>query len=157
MKKKKVKKESIGTHRSKDSRASRPVVDPGKIPERTRKVLTAYPVRTRSPELRWYSKKDGTVTIKIKKNFGRIVGKLKKVVGGPDFLRIPLDGPGSMIWRNCDGKHNIIEICELVHAEYKEEVEPVLPRIIKFIEHLLKRNMVSLKKADEIDTKGKSS
>jgi hypothetical protein len=135
--------------------ASSPVLDVSKIPEGKRKVLLAYPIRSPSKDLKWYrNKKEGTITIKIRKQFSRTERKLRKVMGGPAFLRIPLDGPGSHIWELCDGEHNVLEITQEVHERFKEEVEPVPQRIIKFLEILLKRNLILFKRQDEMKGKG---
>lgn len=131
---------------------SRPVVDGTDIPEGRRRVLASFPVRNFSPDLRWYKKKkDGLVVIKIRKRLSRFETRLRRMVGGPEFLRVPLDGPGSMIWDLCDGEHDIEDIAKRVHDDFKEEVEPVLPRVIKFVELLLRRNLIVLVKAEDRD------
>jgi len=133
---------------------SRPVVDTSKIPEGKKMVLMAYPIRSPSKDLKWYrNKKDGTIIIKIKKEFSKTEKKLRKVMGGPAFLRVPLDGPGTCIWELCDGEHNVLEITREVHERFKEDVEPVPQRIIKFLEILLRRNLIIFKKAEEVKKK----
>jgi hypothetical protein len=129
--------------------ASRPVIDPNRIPEGRRKVLEAFPIRNPSKDLKW-TKKDGLVVIRIKKMFSRFERRLHKVVGGPEWLRIPLDGPGSRIWELCDGEHTVMDIAFDVHSKFKEEVEPVLKRVLKFLELLLKRNLILLKPGSEV-------
>jgi hypothetical protein len=44
----------------------------------------------------------------------------------------------------CDGKTDILHICINIDANYKEEMEPVLPRVLKFLEMLLKRGLLRL-------------
>ena len=125
---------------------SRPVVDELDIPENKRRVLMAFPVRTRHKDLKWWhGRKDGLVVVSIRKNFSRVERALRKVAGGPEFLRIPLDKPGTRIWELCDGKHTVLDIALIMNEEFREEMEPVLPRVIKFMELLLKRNLISLK------------
>jgi hypothetical protein len=124
---------------------SRDPVDAADLPEGKRRVLLAYPIWTEHKDFKWsHNKKDGLVVIRIKKNFGRFERALRKVAGGPEFLNIPLDVQGSRIWELCDGKHNINEIAKIVYAEFKEDIEPVLPRVVKFLELLLKRNFINL-------------
>jgi hypothetical protein len=125
---------------------SRDPVDVTDLPEGKRRVLLSYPIRTKHKDFKWYrNKTDGLVVIKIKKNFGRFERALRKVAGGPEFLKIPLDEQGTRIWELCDGKHNILQIAKIAYAEFKEDIEPVLPRVVKFLELLLKRNFISLK------------
>ena len=134
----------------KAKRGSRPVVDEADIPEGKRRVLRALPVRTRHEDVSWHhSKKDGLVVIRLKKNFTRFERALRRVAGGPEILRIPLDRPGSRIWELCDGKHTVLDIGRIMNAEFREELEPVLPRVIKFLELLLKRNLIILKRPAE--------
>ena len=134
----KPKKRSLGT--------SRDPVDETDLPEGKRRVLLSYPIRIKHEDLRWYLRKsDGLVVIRIKKNFGRFERALHKIAGGPEFLRVPLDEQGSRIWELCDGKHNVLQIARIMYKEFKEDIEPVLPRVIKFLELLLKRNFIVLK------------
>jgi hypothetical protein len=125
--------------------SSRPIVDASQIPLGKRRVLTSFPVRTEHKDLKWYrNKKDGHYILKMRKNFTRFERSLRRIAGGPEWLRIPLDPPGSRIWELCDGKHTIVEIAKIMQKEFKEELEPVLPRVIKFLEMLLKRNLIEL-------------
>jgi hypothetical protein len=49
----------------------------------------------------------------------------------------------------CDGEHTIKDICEEMDRKYKEEMEPVVRRVGKFIEMLLKLNLVTLRGVEE--------
>jgi len=129
---------------------SRDPVDETDLPEGKRRLLLAYPIKVKHEDLKWYrTKQDGLVVIKIKKNFGRFEKALHKVAGGPEHLRIPLDEQGTRIWELCDGRHNIIQIAQIMYSEFKEDIEPVLPRVVKFLELLLKRNFIRLKAIKE--------
>jgi hypothetical protein len=46
----------------------------------------------------------------------------------------------------CDGKHTIEYICTELDEQYREEIEPVLDRVWKFLESLLKQNLVYISK-----------
>ncbi len=130
---------------------SRDPVDVTDLPEGKRRVLLSYPIRTKHEDFKWYrNKTEGLVVIRIKKNFGRFERALRKVAGGPEFLRIPLDKQGTRIWELCDGKHNILHIAKIMYAEFKEDIEPVLPRVVKFLELLLKRNFIILKAPESL-------
>ena len=134
---------------------SRPVIDMTGVPEGKRRVLMAQPTRTRHKDLRWkHDGKDGLVVIRIRKNFSRFERALRKVAGGPVWLRFPLDRPGSRIWELCDGKRTVLEIAHVMNEEFKEEMEPVLPRVIKFMELLLKRNLIILRRPEGPNKEG---
>lgn len=118
---------------------------PKDLDPNTKKVMSAYPVR--SP-VKWRME-DGRAVIIYKKSLGNVEKKIKKVIGGPDNIRRPLDDRGTDIWLLCDGEHTIMDICEEMDRKYKEEMEPVVKRVGKFIEMLLTLNLVTLRSADE--------
>ncbi|MEM2869525.1 MAG: PqqD family protein [Thermoplasmata archaeon] len=70
---------------------------------------------------------------------------MKKLGGSPEIRR-RLDRPGSDIWFLCDGRHTVAEICDEMDKKYREELEPVLTRVTKFLEMLLARNLIYLRK-----------
>ncbi|MEW6069524.1 MAG: PqqD family protein [Candidatus Thermoplasmatota archaeon] len=106
------------------------------------KVMNAKPVRQ---PVNW-ELEDGKVVIVVKKHFTKLERLLQKYLKGPENVRIPLDSLGSAIWLLCDGKHTIKEICEEMHKNYKEKIEPVAPRVTKFLVMLLRRNFIRLEK-----------
>jgi hypothetical protein len=120
-------------------------VIPKEIDPRTRKVLSAYPVRR---PVKWRME-DGKAVIIYKKSLGRMEKKVKNIIGGPDNIRRPLDDKGTDIWLLCDGNHTIMDICVEMDKKYKEEMEPVLKRVGTFIEMLLRLNLISLKGGEE--------
>jgi hypothetical protein len=58
-----------------------------------------------------------------------------------------LDEKGTFIWKMCDGKHNVHEICLASYDEFHEDIEPVLRRVWGFLETLLKLNLISMEVA----------
>jgi hypothetical protein len=73
-----------------------------------------------------------------------------KKVGGSPVINRNLDAPGSDIWRLCDGRHTVADICGVMDRKYKEDMEPVLTRVVKFLEMLLERNLISLQRAQAV-------
>lgn len=104
------------------------------------RFLSVYPVRNR---VKWITEND-RITLIYPKDFSKFETWLHKRLGGPDMIRRPLDDKGSKIWLMCDGNHTIEEICTELDEQYHEEIEPVLDRVWKFLEVLLKSNLIRI-------------
>lgn len=104
------------------------------------RVLSVYPVHNL---VKWERESDRVVLI-YKKDFSKFERRLQKRLGGPDVIRRPLDEKGSRIWELCDGQHTLQDICDEMDALYHEDIEPVLDRVWKFLEILLKLNLIRL-------------
>lgn len=107
---------------------------------RAEKVLSAKPIRS---EVKWEVEND-RVIITFKKQFTRFERFLQRWLKGPENIRVRLDEKGSYIWHLCDGKHSIKDICRKVDERYKEAIEPVGPRVTRFLTLLLQRNLIRL-------------
>ena len=116
----------------------------GEVPPRLRAVLMAVPVRNEAG-LKWETGERGIITIIHDKDLKRWERWLMKRVGGSPIVRRRLDKYGSDIWRLCDGRHTVAEICSEMDRRYKEDIEPVLTRVSGFLRILLARNLVLLK------------
>lgn len=86
----------------------------------------------------------GLVTLVYEKTFSNFEQALGKIVRPVRELRRPLDGPGSFIWQMCDGTNDITIICTAVDDAYKEEMEPVLKRVVGFIKLLAERGLIDI-------------
>ena len=120
-------------------------------------VLLAVPIWNKAG-VTWKENGDATVTLRYKKNFGRFERWLFTKVGGAEYLNVPLDEVGSYLWLGCDGRHTIAQLCMGADARFKERVEPVVPRVIKFFEILLRRHLITLARRDvdeDSETEGK--
>jgi len=109
-------------------------------------LLTAKPIR--NEEVNWVEK-EGRVVLIYPKNFTRFEKFLHRHLGGPDNIRRPLDHKGTFIWKMCDGKHNVHEICQASYNEFKEDIEPVLRRVWGFLEILLQLNLITFEKPEK--------
>jgi len=137
----------------KSKRAGRKATPLGEVPPRLRGILLAVPVRN-EPQLEWEVDSGGLVTITHRKNLHRWEKWLMKKVGGSPIIRRKLDMPGSDIWRLCDGKRTVADICDIMDKKYKEDMEPVLTRVVKFLEILLMRNLIFLQRSKALDKGG---
>lgn len=110
------------------------------VSPKVQRILYAVPKRM---PVKW--ERDGKeIIITFKKDFTRFERWLQKKIGGPEDIRLRLDEKGARVWELCDGKHTLKEICDMLHEEFKEDIEPVFPRTSKFIEMLLQRNLITL-------------
>jgi hypothetical protein len=80
-----------------------------------------YPIRS---DVRWFERKD-CVVLEYPKNLNALERQLKKVLGGPDNIRRPLDKVGTMLWLMADGEHSLLDIYLAEQEAFKERVEPV--------------------------------
>lgn len=60
----------------------------------------------------------------------------QKILKKPKISQIHLDEMGNFIWPLIDGKRNLIEISELVKAEFGEKAEPLYNRLVQYIKTL---------------------
>ena len=113
------------------------------LPEDKRLLLAIRP--RRNPRVEWEDDMEtGLVTLVYPKNFSTFERALGKVLRPVEEIRRPLDAPGSEIWRLCDGVNDIATICTAIDDKFKEEMEPVLRRVVGFIEILAQRGLVIL-------------
>jgi hypothetical protein len=105
-----------------------------------RMLLSCKPVKNEEVNC---EEEDGKIVLIYPKNFTRFERFLHRHLGGPQSIRRPLDEKGTFIWRMCDGEHNVHEICLATYKEFKEDIEPVLRRVMGFLEVLLKLNLIT--------------
>ena len=111
------------------------------LPDEQRHLLMLKPKR--NPNVEWEEDEEtGLVTVIYPKNLSSFEQKLAKVFKPVKELRRPLDAPGSFIWIMCDGENNIATICTGVDQAFKETMEPVLKRVVGYLEILAKRGLL---------------
>ncbi len=110
------------------------------LDQKMQRYLMVYP--NRNP-VKWNLENERVILV-YPKNFTKFEAWLHKRIGGPEEIRRPLDEIGSKIWLMCDGKFTIKDICTELDEQYHEEVEPVLDRVSKFLEILLKQNLIRI-------------
>ncbi|MCK4970209.1 MAG: PqqD family protein [Thermoplasmata archaeon] len=113
------------------------------LPEEQRHLLLLKP--RRNPNVFWEEDEEtGLVTLIYPKNLSSFERTLATVFKPVMELRRPLDSPGSFIWLMCDGDNNIATICTAVDQAFKETMEPVLKRVVGFIQLLAQRGLIDL-------------
>lgn len=111
------------------------------LPEDQRHLLLTVP--RRNPNVEWEEDEGtGLVTLIYPKNLSSFERTLAVVFKPVNELRRPLDAPGSFIWLMCDGQNNIATICTAVDQAFKETMEPVLRRVVGYLEILARRGLV---------------
>ena len=63
--------------------------------------------------------------------FNRIAQKLFK---RPRYTSVHMDRYGSFLWPLIDGRRTVMELADLQKEQFGEEVEPVYPRVVKYMQ-----------------------
>jgi hypothetical protein len=99
-----------------------------------------YPVR--SP-VEW-EYRDNRIILEYPKNLSKFERKLKKVLGGPENIRRPLDEVGTLLWELSDGEHSLLEIFIAEQKSFRERVEPVDRIVGGLLETMIKLGLLQL-------------
>jgi hypothetical protein len=57
-----------------------------------------------------------------------------KYLKQPAAVRVQLDALGTFVLSHCNGRYTVREIADRVRERFGEEAEPLLPRLIKFMQ-----------------------
>lgn len=82
-----------------------------------------------------WSEKDGLVTVHMVHR-GFYAAIAQKFFHRPRVSHIDLEGQGSFVFLQIDGKRTVGEIALLVKAEYGDEAEPLYDRLTKYMQIL---------------------
>lgn len=94
-----------------------------------------------NPEYTWDADKKGKVTVHVvNKGFYNWIAQ--KFFKKPRISHIALDEYGSFVWRQMDGKRNVYEISKLVSAQFGKAAEPVVERLVKYIQILYQNKFI---------------
>lgn len=52
----------------------------------------------------------------------------------PAMIKVKLDDLGAAVAMRCDGQHSISDIAMSLQVEFGEAAEPLIPRLVKFVE-----------------------
>ena len=88
-----------------------------------------------NPDIEYEIDSENKVTI-FQENKGFFNFIAQKLFKKPRISQIHLDEMGNFIWSNIDGRRNLLEIAELVKAEFGEKAEPLYNRLVQYIKTL---------------------
>lgn len=95
------------------------------------------------PELVWKVDKDHMVVVDMQ-NTGFYNRLAQRFFHRPKVSHIKLDELGSFIWNQIDGKRTVYDISELVKARFGDKAEPLLGRLVRFLEILKTQKWIDL-------------
>ena len=99
-------------------------------------------VRPSEPRLERDGKGEPLVAVLVPRFYIGWVRALAQRLGFGD-VRINLDGPGSCVWRLCDGTHTVAEIGEALLAEFGERIAPIEERLPEFLRRMKRQGLVT--------------
>ena len=104
--------------------------------------------------------RDEIIVLEYPKNLNRFERGLKRILGGPDKIKRPLDGVGTLLWEMSDGETSLLEIFIHEQERFKERVEPVDKVVGGLLETMIKLGLMRLEfhpggKGNEEKRKGK--
>ena len=87
----------------------------------------------RAPELTWSTDEEGIIILEVENTgiFNRIAQKLFK---RPRYTKVHMEKYGSFLWPLIDGSKTVMELADLQKTEFGEEVEPLYPRVVKYMQ-----------------------
>lgn len=94
-----------------------------------------------NPAYTWDADASGIVTVHVV-NRGFYNWLAQKFFHRPRVSHILLDEFGSYAWRQMDGKRSVYEISKMVGAQFGKEAEPVIPRLVQYMETLYRNKFI---------------
>ncbi len=98
----------------------------------------------RAAELTWSEDEEGMIILEVENTgvFNRIAQKLFK---RPKYTKVHMEKYGSFLWPLIDGERTVMELADMQRAQFGEEVEPLYPRVAKYIQIMESYDFISLK------------
>lgn len=94
-----------------------------------------------NPKYTWDVDKKGKVTVHVE-NTGFYNWLAQKLFKKPRVSHIELDIYGSFVWQQMDGKRNVFEISKRVSERFGKDAEPVVERLVKYIQILYQNKFI---------------
>ncbi|MDE7133569.1 MAG: PqqD family protein [Lachnospiraceae bacterium] len=98
----------------------------------------------RAAKLTWSEDEEGMIILEVENTgvFNRIAQKLFK---RPKYTKVHMEKYGSFLWPLIDGERTVMELADLQKAQFGEEVEPLYPRVAKYMQIMESYDFISLK------------
>lgn len=98
----------------------------------------------RAAEIDWRQDEDGIIVLEVENTgvFNRIAQKLFK---RPKYTQVHMEKYGSFLWPLIDGERTVMELARLQKEAFGEEVEPLYPRIVKYIQIMESYHFIDFK------------
>ena len=94
----------------------------------------------------WRETDDGMVEVDME-NKGFYHSIAQKFFNKPRVSHIALDKYGSVVWRNIDGKNNVMDIVHIMENAFPEEKDRMLDRVVTYMAILQNNGFISMKGA----------
>ena len=91
---------------------------------------------------------DGLIKIIVVRN-GILERVIRSILKTPKTMKIDLDKLGSCVWKAIDGKSTVLEIGDVVRAQFGEDAEPIYERLATYINVLRNNKFITLEKKDD--------
>lgn len=101
-----------------------------------------------NPNYTWEADKGGKVTVHVV-NKGFYNWLAQKLFRRPRISHIALDEYGSFVWQQMDGVRNVYEISKLVAKEFGKDAEPIVERLVKYIQILYQNKFIGYVKVKQ--------
>lgn len=105
-------------------------------------------VPRRAANLNWKKEEDGIIILEVENTgvFNRIAQKLFK---RPKYTKVHMEKYGSFLWPLIDGERTVMELADLQKSEFGDEVEPLYPRVVKYMQIMESYHFISFVRPDE--------
>ena len=87
----------------------------------------------RSSELTWSADEEGIIVLEVE-NTGAFNRMAQKLFKKPKVTKVHMEKYGSFLWPLIDGEKTVMELADLQKEEFGEEVEPLYPRVVKYMQ-----------------------
>ena len=108
--------------------------------------LNAVPVRTGET-----ASEEHSAVVLLMPRYPTVLGKtVGKLLNRSRDIRVRLDNVGCAVWSLIDGKRCLREIGEALSKEFGDEVEPLYPRLVEFMEILRRNRFIEITDSCEV-------
>ena len=98
----------------------------------------------RAAELTWREDEEGLIILEVENTgvFNRVAQKLFK---RSKYTKVHMEKYGSFLWPLIDGERTVMELADMQKAQFGEEVEPLYPRVAKYMQIMESYHFIKFK------------